>query len=322
MKNRSTPQKSNLPHEDDKMLELLETSGREELALREELLGKNTHQAARILAKEFVKRFGGHSGTVASITSRFVPAGRATSWQELDLNIVRFCETHYRTWELEDAFDIQTGKPCDPLHPQGEELLFFERVAHVLQSLPRRLDYKVSDRNAGLIDPVEIARNFTTCHLCWRSVARKPLERKSPLCHLHDLPSSDGEYRRRKRMRVAMLDILRELSRTVPSPARIKQSMSSPAYIVLRRMCRELNGPLPYLARYLASLDLPREEAEDLMRALEHPLYFQKLSPVMREAWEIHFADRAAYFEYNYRMLLLAEAWLRAEAEYKHGGKR
>ena len=42
----------------------------------------------------------------------------------------------------------------------------------------------------------------------------------------------------------------------------------------------------------------------------------------MKEAWQFHFDDLGAYFELNYDRLLLAEAWLQAEAEYQHGGAR
>ena len=41
-----------------------------------------------------------------------------------------------------------------------------------------------------------------------------------------------------------------------------------------------------------------------------------------KAAWNFHFEDFGAYFELNYERMLLAEAWLRAEAEYKHGGVR
>ena len=49
---------------------------------------------------------------------------------------------------------------------------------------------------------------------------------------------------------------------------------------------------------------------------------FDKLTDTEKAAWNFHFEDFGAYFELNYERILLAEAWLRAEAEYKHGGVR
>lgn len=87
-------------------------------------------------------------------------------------------------------------------------------------------------------------------------------------------------------------------------------------------MCISPNGYFPHLVRYLASLNMPLDYPEDIMRALEHPVYFDKLSDLMKEAWQFHFDDLGAYFELNYDRLLRAEVWLQAEAESQHGGKR
>ena len=59
-----------------------------------------------------------------------------------------------------------------------------------------------------------------------------------------------------------------------------------------------------------------------MIRALEHPIPLDKLTDAEKDAWEFHFKDFGAYFELNYESMLLAEAWLRAEAEYQHGEKR
>ena len=42
----------------------------------------------------------------------------------------------------------------------------------------------------------------------------------------------------------------------------------------------------------------------------------------VRQAWESYVEYYGAHFEKNYRRLILAEAWLRAEAEHRHGGAR
>lgn len=86
-------------------------------------------------------------------------------------------------------------------------------------------------------------------------------------------------------------------------------------------MCISPNGYFPYLVRFLASRDMPLDYPEDIMRALEFPVYFDKLSDLIKEAWHFHFDDLGAYFELNYDRLLRAEVWLQAEAESPHGVK-
>ena len=48
----------------------------------------------------------------------------------------------------------------------------------------------------------------------------------------------------------------------------------------------------------------------------------EAISDDEKKAWEFRFGDLGAYFELNYEQILQAEAWLRVEATYKHGGKR
>jgi len=87
-------------------------------------------------------------------------------------------------------------------------------------------------------------------------------------------------------------------------------------------MCRNDNSPLPHLVAYLRTLNMPLAYGEEIMRALEHPIFWDKIESMTALAWQFHFEDRGAYFERNYEKLLWAEAWLRVAAEYKHGGKR
>lgn len=297
--------------------------GRNELELRERLLGKNTLQAGRIIAEEFISRFGETSGTVEEVTKRLLPAGRATRWEDLDLSINLFCKQYYAEWELVAQFPDGTEHVLGKSQRYGdEEVEFFDRVRFVLYSLPRQKDYKLPEHKAEYTTPSDLARNFVPCFLCWRSVARKPREKKTPLCHSHDLPSTHAEYRRRKRLRTRMLEIKRELRKTVHTPAWVKENTKIHPRDFFASMCISPNGYFPHLVRYLASLNMPLDYPEDIMRALEHPVYFDKLSNLMKEAWQFHFDDLGAYFELNYDRLLRAEAWLQAEAEYQHGGKR
>ena len=323
MKNGSTPQKSNLPEDQEKLEHLMDSPGRHELELRERLFGKNTLQAGKILAEEFVRRFGEKDGTAEEVVKELLPAGRATRWEDLDRNITLFCKRFYATWDVfatgEDGTEQRVGEITRNDDAQVE---FFDRVRYVLYSLPRQRDYKLPEQKAEYTTPSDIARNFVPCFLCWRSVARKPREKKTPLCHSHDLPSTHPEYRRRKRLRARMLEIQRELKRIVKTPAWVKQNTKIHPRNFFASMCISPNGYFPHLVQYLASLDMPLSQLEDIMKALEHPVYFDKLSDLMREAWQFHFDDLGAYFELNYNRLIRAEAWLQAEAEYKHGGTR
>jgi hypothetical protein len=83
-----------------------------------------------------------------------------------------------------------------------------------------------------------------------------------------------------------------------------------------------LNGHFPALPEYLYEQNSHVAMPDGLIRALEHPIPFDKLTKAEKAAWEFHFAEFGAYFELNYERMLLAEAWLRAEAEYTHGGAR
>lgn len=323
MKNGSTPQKSNLLEDQRKLDLLMGSPGRHELELRERLLGKNTLQAGKILAEEFVRRFGENDGTAEEVAKSLLPAGRATTWGDLDRNITLFCKRFYAQWEIAVQIDDGEERVLGEISRNDDEQVeFFDRVRYVLDSLPRQKDYKLPEHRAEYTTPSAISRNFTTCFLCWRSVARKPREKKTPLCHIHDLPSTHPEYRRRKRLRASMLRMRRELEKCVPTPAWVKDNTRIHPRDFFASMCISPNGYFPYLVRYLASLGMPLNYPEDIMRALEHPVYFDKLTDLMKDAWQFHFDDLGAYFELNYRRLLTAEAWLQAEAEYKHGGSR
>jgi hypothetical protein len=252
-----------------------------------------------------------------------LPAGRATRWEQLDLNITLFCKRYSTEYELVARYPDGTEKVVTINPPNGdEEIAFFDRVRYVLYSLPRQKDYKLPEHKSEYTTAPDIARNFALCFLCWRSVARKPFEKKTPLCHIHDLPSTHPEYRRRMRLHARMLTIKNALQKIVHTPAWVKKNTKILSRDFFATMCITPGGYFPYLAHYLTSLGMPLNCPEDIMRALEHPVYFDKLPDLMKKAWEFHFGDLGAYFELNYERLLRAEAWLQAEAESQHGGKR
>lgn len=124
------------------------------------------------------------------------------------------------------------------------------------------------------------------------------------------------------RLRKRMLEIQRELKKTVKTPAWVKENTKIHPRDFFASMCISPNGYFPNLVRYLASFNMPLDYPEDIMRALEYPVYFDKLLDLMKEAWQFHYYDWGAYFELNYDRLLRAEAWLQAEVESQHGGAR
>jgi len=138
------------------------------------------------------------------------------------------------------------------------------------------------------------------------------------LCHLHDIQSTSPEYRRRKHLKRFIGDIVALLKKAIKPPHEVK---CHPAWYV-RALCVSEDSYLHYLPKHLKSLKMPLTPVENLVRALEHPVYLEKLDKPVRQAWEFYFEDRGAYLEHHFTRVLLAEAWLWADAYHKHGGKR
>jgi hypothetical protein len=287
-----------------------------EYDLLERLFGKNTRQAARIIAEEFVTRFGEVSGTVDSLTRRLSPSGRAGTWGELEERMSKICWVDSCPWSIRHL----NNQPDVP-----EEESFFLRVKDVIGALPKRRDYKAaakkSEKKIDYGNPQKIADNFVTCELCWRSVPKLVHIKKIHLCHLHDIPSTSPEYRRQKSLRKHIDGIVSRLKSHVMNPWTAARKGYHPAGYVWA-LCVDKNSPLHHLVNYLKSLNMPLDSVENVVRALEYPVYLDKLDEPVRQAWEFYFEDRGAYLERQYPRVLLAEAWLRADAEHKHGGKR
>lgn len=270
-----------------------------------DLNGKNTIEAALILSSEFVRRFGLDWGTPAEIAKALMPRGKANTWSALDKNINMFCKQFYASWETD-----------------AEKLNFWDEVRFTFSSLPMKRDYKPNEDREDYSSPQFIAQFFDTCSLCWRSVLRKPLEKKTPLCHLHDIPSTTPEYRKRARTKARAEAIKLELIKSLPPLFHLKKEMGEELNSYVKALCLNKSGALPHLASYLHSLDMPLGTGREIMNALEAPIYHKKLSSLIAEAWEFYLDDRGQHFRLNYIKILTAEAWLRAEVERKHGGKR
>lgn len=303
---------------------LMSSPGRNELALRDRLLGKNTLQAVKIILEEFVRRFGNKYGEAKSLEKIFLPGGRAISWGDLDGRICMFCKSYIETFgtiEINANGTVQCIENFQSIiRPQ---INYFESIRYVLRSLPQINDYNIPEHKMEFKSPEEVALNFDRCFLCWRSVPRKPYERKTPLCHVHKgLSSTDKEYRRRKRMRTLMLTTKEQLRYGELTSDRFNQIAHANMQSFFGGLRIISSRIFPMLTQHIISTKIPITTCESLIKAIEHPLSFNGLSDMMQEAWQFHFEDRAAYFENNYDWLLTMEAWLQAEAQYKHGGIR
>jgi hypothetical protein len=135
------------------------------------------------------------------------------------------------------------------------------------------------------------------------------------------MPSTSPEYRRQKALRKYVSDIVKQLkSQVMPPHVAVRRGYHPAGYVWA--LCVDANSPLSNLVKYLRSLNLPLDSVENVVRALEYPVYLDKFPEPVRLAWEFYFDDRGAYLERHYPRVLLAEAWLRANAEHQHGGKR
>ena len=213
--------------------------------------------------------------------------------------------------------------PTPPSVP--EEEFFLLRVKDVIDALPKKSIYKVAENISGNTvsygTPKSIAEKFVTCDLCWRSVPKRIHSKKIHLCHVHDVSSTLPVRRRQKSLQKYIADIVIQLKSRVMNPFTAARKGYHPAGYVWA-LCVDKNSPLPHLVNYLKSLNMPLDSGENVLRALEYPLYLDKLDVLGRQAWEFYFEDRAAYLERHYARVLLAEAWLQADADRKHGGKR
>jgi hypothetical protein len=293
-------------------------------------LGKNTLETARILVDVFVGRFGECWGTREDILKSLLPKGRASTWGDLDKRINVFAKRFYQAnmekdkEQGEEWNDEQNDKRNDEL---SEKIKFLDEIRFVLQDLPRRQDYKLPEGKEEYPTSKETAFHFVCCSLCWRSVVRLPLEKKTPLCHIHDLPSSSPAYRRRARMRAQVEVTKLRLVKALPSLFELRRGQGVELKNYLLDLCLSPASPLPYLVGYLQALScttllLPLQTEKDILQALEYPIYFDKITARTKEAWDCYFDDRSQHFRLNYVRLLTAEAWLEVEAKSQHGGKR
>lgn len=305
-----------------KEISFLNSPAKNELQLRAELIGENTIQAINTIAKEFVQRF--ECKSVEEITRALMPEGRAVSWSRLDTNICLFCKQFSRAINiLERLQEFLTDEGKKMLHREQQKIEFFDKIRYIIPfEASNKDDKNENDRkkNPGLgFDRKE----FKTCIFCWRSVAPHQHKRKIPLCCVHnDIVKGSSQFRRLKNMQKRMRSTLDLLHDTIPTQAVIrKETRIHPRNFYLDAVKKQ-NGHFHALADYLSAIAPHARSGEDIIRALEFPLSLDALSDDEKKAWEFRFGDLGAYFELNYEQILQAEAWLRVEATYKHGGKR
>ncbi|MDL2266696.1 hypothetical protein LJC46_01745 [Desulfovibrio sp. OttesenSCG-928-G15] len=295
------------------------------LQLAPQLTAKNTLEASRIIAEAFVSHFGNEWGTEKDIIKLLIPKGKASSWAALDRHLSHFAKQFYDSYP--------SSQESNPAH---EEIInFIDTIRFSLKDLPQRLDYKLPDHKKEYTSPQEVAEHFTTCSLCWRSVLRRPLEKKKPLCYLHDISCHSQEYRKRYYLKQYLETTKLQIIKSLPHLIHVKLELGAELNAYILSLCtpkttaeKPTNQPtsetaaLPYLANYLASLGMPLFTPKALLHALEVPIYQNKLSPITRQAWEWYFEDRSKNLRLSYIQLITAEAWLKLEAEKKHGGVR
>ena len=289
------------------------TEGKMQTSLKnnlfQQLQGKNTIEAVMILVHEFINRFGTRTLTASDLMSQLLPRGKACSWAMLDRNINLFCKQFYDTWE-EDQ----------------DKLAFFDEVRFLIDSMPKKQDYKLPDNKLEYPSPQEAASRFVMCSLCWRVVPRRPLEKKTPLCHVHDIESTSPGYRRRARMKGQVEQIRMGLLKSLPvlTTLKFEQGVNLDNYVF--GLCVNEDSPLPYLVRYLNSLavshGMPLGSGRKILEDLEAPIYISKLTPLMRDAFDFYLQDKGKHFRLNYVKLMTAEAWLEADDKRRHGGRR
>lgn len=286
-------------NQEEKFESLMLTPGNQEIELYERLLGKNTLQAARIIADEYICRFGEQEEIAKELLQAMIPKGRASSWDDLDLHITSLCKPFTET--LESFIN------------KVKRLHFFDSIRYLLRELPQRKDYR----------PENEKYHFTTCSFCWRSAPRSSTHNRRPLCDVHNIDSTNSEYRRRKRLAKRIHDIWSNILNTVPSLRWVRENTSINPQDFYLDMCRYKGGYLPYLSDYLHSLLLPLNCPKDVILALEHGVYLSKMSPAKRHAWDRHidFLANNLYWKYH-GTIFIAEAWLQADAECKPRGKR
>ncbi|MFU2210122.1 hypothetical protein [Solidesulfovibrio sp. C21] len=287
------------------------------------LMGKNTVLASKAIAEAIVLNFGEIAGDAGSIEGVLLPKGRSTTWEDMDYSLVVLAKKHCPKWDpVEKISDGENLMECFINNHTFRFLEFIDNIRFLIEKQPHRKSYGNVFSDGDESAPRYKIHHHLTCQLCWRAIPWRQYGNNKCLCRDHDLPSRHGEYRRRIRMIQRVYEVKRELRSIVPTPVEIRQKKIFNQNNFYLNMCLDKMGYFPFVAQRLLSLGLPLESSEDVLRALEYSDKHPRVSSVEIEAWDAYFADFGAHFWLNYPKLLLAEAWLRVDEEFKHGGSR
>lgn len=283
----------------------------DEITLREKLSGKPPSKVISLIAEDFAARFGDVNKVGLDIQLFLKKDARYCGWGELDKRI-QYAHRLMRQFQQTQAAD------------------YLDRLRNITFTLSNQLRPEdLPESKQRYKTPEEAARNFGTCHLCWRSVPRDPRGNRILYCHRHsygEKPSRHPEHRRLaaikrgdpKKGRMSIDDRVRELHAKVHLPIMRTKKSATERNTYYAHLCLELNGPLPHLARFLRDQGVIIPDCEAIGRALENAtnIPYENLSDVNRAAWQFFFEVEMGWYLFLYwEKIFLAEAWLAGDAE-------
>ena len=326
MKKRTTGKIHNL-HEKICLQDFLASSPTdEEAALRKRLIGKTPIQAGKLIAEDFVLKFGN--------------IGERTGW---DIRLSLIGDESYFDWgELDKR--VQNAHRILTQYRHSHPAAYLDRLRHILFSLPNKLrredlpmydtekaKIKKEDKkifNGEYTEPEDAARNFGICNLCWRSVPRPPRGNKILYCHQHtygEKPSRQPEHRRRAKIKIgdpskgrpSIDERVRALKAEILPLIRKKGLKGEDRNLYYAKLCLQPDGPLRMLAQFLRQKGITEPDCEAIGRALEDDgnIPYEHLSELNKRAWQFFFAEEIKkHFHLYCKKLFLAEAWLEGDA--------
>lgn len=234
-------------NEKEKIEELLQNPGKDEIFFFRQLFGKTPAQVRNLMTEEFIRRFD--LAEYADEIWKGLPSRR--SWLELDIAIAKF------------AGMLEVEEHCQ----------FWDRMRYVLAALPQKKDYSDKYMDSKALETASPKRRwkYDTCMLCWRSVPYRVgrAKKRGQLCFMHNLPSTHSIYRRRSGLRESVWIEKRTIAKRLKE--QLPQSLSDEdrRNRILSLMTAQ-NDCLPRLVDYLDSVR-HNGEPESLLWAFHGP---------------------------------------------------
>jgi hypothetical protein len=296
----------------DKIRYLLRNPGGAEFDLFKRLLGLTPSQARTLIVEEFWRRFQ-PTFSLELLLARLRPA---RSWLDLDRKIRDFTVTRRHYYEMlgmgKDSRIISPDLSKELETKHDLELDFWDKMRYLLEALPKTREFRDKYWDKAKRKNPKRGWDYETCELCWRTVpVNAELRQKTGvLCFEHDLPASNGIYRKHRRLwpevQTKAQDILKILKEWYP------RGLSNDE--IGLRIKNEVTGSdsvLPALVTYMNAGGHTCEPGS-LLAAFHGP-FPKDLDLSYQEAMKIFFQD-AVKFPYLFTLdeLALAEAWLAA----------